>query len=124
VTTVEFSLVLPVFLTIAFATIEGGRFVTARMMLSYAVTVGARAATLKSASATSVATAVQNAAPMLHLSQSQVEISAALPATVGSTVTVSIGVSNAANKYTFTSLIPSTVFSTRSWSAQATAIVR
>ena len=119
---------LPLFLAVVFATIEGGRFVTARMMLSYAVTVGARAATLKNASAGSVATAVTHAAPMLNLTTSQVEISSTLPANPGSTVTVSIGVTNTANKYTFTSLVPRTwfgnFFSTRSWSAQATEIVR
>lgn len=127
-TAVEFALVLPAFLTVIFGAIEGGRFVASKMMLSYAVSVGARAATLSTATTASVQTAVVNAAPMLHLSSSQVEIQSAtgIPPTVGTTVTVSIGVTNSANKYTFTSLVPSrfSPFSTRSWSAQATMVAR
>jgi len=42
---------------------------------------------------------------------------------VGSTVTVSVGVVNSANKYNFRSLIP-TKFTARSWSAQSTMVVR
>lgn len=122
---------VPLFFTVVFGALEGGRFVVSRMMLSYAVSVGARAATLSGASMTSVQTAVVNAAPMLHLSSSQVEVTSGgvpvtLPATVGTSVTVSIGVSIAANKYTFQSVIPSrwSPFSTRSWSAQASMVVR
>jgi Flp pilus assembly protein TadG len=125
-TAVEFALVFPIFFTLIAGALEGGRFVVSRMMLSYAVSVGARAASLKSASTTSVQNAVVNAAPMLHLSASQVEISPTLPITVGTAVTVSVGVSNPANKYQFKSIIPSkfSPFSTRSWSAQATMTVR
>lgn len=125
---VEFALVLPVFLTVFFGALEGGRFVVSKMMLSYAVSVGARAATLSTATTSSVQTAVVNAAPMLHLTTSQVEIQSAtgIPPSVGTTVTVSIGVTIPANKYTFTSVIPSrfSPFSTRSWSAQATMVAR
>jgi Flp pilus assembly protein TadG len=130
-TLVEFVCVVPLFFTVVFGTLEGGRFVVSRMMLSYAVSVGARAATLIGASPTSVQTAVVNAAPMLHLSATQVEVTSAglpitLPAVVGTTVTVSVGVQNAANKYTFRSAIPShwSPFSTRNWSAQASMVVR
>ena len=130
-TLVEFVCVVPLFFTVILGTLEGGRFVVSRMMLAYAVSVGARAATLSGASATSVQTAVVNAAPMLHLSSSQVEItsggaSITLPATVGTSVTVSVGVINSANMYTFQSVIPSrwSPFSTRNWSAQASMVVR
>jgi Flp pilus assembly protein TadG len=135
-TLVEFVCVVPLFFTVVFGALEGGRFVVARMMLSYAVSVGVRAATLSNATldttkAGCVQNVVVNAAPMLHLSTSQVEVTsgglpATLPAAVGSTVTVSIGVTNSANKYTFQSAIPShwSPFSTRTWSAQASMVVR
>lgn len=127
---------VPLFFTVVFGALEGGRFVVARMMLSYAVSVGARAATLTGATLDTTNTAcvqnvVVNAAPMLHLSTSQVEVTSAgvtatLPAAVGTTVTVSIGVQNSANRYTFRSVIPSrwSPFSTRNWSAQASMVVR
>ena len=122
---------VPLFFTVVFGALEGGRFVVSRMMLAYAVSVGARAATLSSASTASVQTAVVNAAPMLHLTSSQVEVTsgglpATLPAVVGTTVTVSVGVTNSANRYTFRSAIPSTFspFSTRTWSAQSSMVVR
>ena len=122
---------VPLFFAVMLGTLEGGRFVVSRMMLSYAVSVGARAATLSGASTTGVQTAVVNAAPMLHLSSSQVEVTSGgaavtLPATVGTSVTVSIGVANTANKYTFRSAIPNmfSPFSTRTWSAQASMVVR
>lgn len=126
-TAVEFALVFPLFFTLIACALEGGRFVVSRMMLAYAVTVGARAATLKSASATSVQTAVVNAAPMLHLTASQVEITpSTLPLPVGTVVTVSVGVTNSANQYQFKSVIPAKIspFSTRNWSAQATMTTR
>jgi Flp pilus assembly protein TadG len=130
-TLVEFVCVATLFFTVMLGTLEGGRFVVARMMLSYAVSVGVRAATLAGASATSVQTAVVNAAPMLHLTSSQVEVSSGgaaitLPAAVGTNLTVSVGVMSAANKYTFQSVVPSrwSPFSTRSWSAQASMVVR
>ena len=124
-TAVEFSLVFPVFFTLIACALEGGRFVVSRMMLAYAVTVGARAATLSNASATSVKDAVVNAAPMLHLATTQVDINpGTLPLAVGTAVTVSVGVTTPA--YQFTSLIPSrfSPFSTRTWSAQATMTTR
>ena len=139
-TAVEFALVFPLFFTLVAGAIEGGRFVVSRMMLSYAVSVGARAATLNNASnATSgtgsVAAAVVAAAPMLHLDPTKVEISTlsggtlvatTLPAPVGTPITVSFGVLSSATKYQFTSLFPSkfSPFSTRSWSAQATMTAR
>jgi Flp pilus assembly protein TadG len=126
-TAVEFALVFPVFFTLIACALEGGRFVVSRMMLAYAVTVGARAATLKSASATTVQNAVVNAAPMLHLTASQVEITpSTLPLAVGAVVTVSVGVTNSANQYQFKSIIPAkfSPFSTRNWSAQATMTTR
>ena len=126
-TAAEFSLVFPVFFVLIACALEGGRFVISRMMLAYAVTVGARAATLSRASTTSVQTAVVNAAPMLHLTASQVEITPnTLPLAVGTAVTVSVGVTNAANKYQFKSLIPArfSPFSTRNWSAKATMTTR
>ena len=66
-----------------------------RMMLAYAVTVGARAATLSNATTATVKAAVVNAAPMLHLIDAQVEITlSTLPLAVGTTVTVSVGVTD------------------------------
>lgn len=120
-------MVFPLLALIMFGGIEGGRFVVSRVMLSYAVVVGARAATLSGASTGSVQTAVTGAAPMLNLATSQVEVTVSggggLPATVGNTVTVSVGVVNPANKYNFRSLLP-TAFAARSWSAQSTMVVR
>jgi Flp pilus assembly protein TadG len=123
-TAVEFSLVFPLFFTLICCALEGGRFVVSRLMLAYAVSVGARAATLSGATTTSVQNAVVNAAPMLHLSTTQVGINQTLPLAVGSSVTVSVGVSTTA--YQFQSIIPSkfSPFSTRSWSAQATMTAR
>ena len=127
-TAVEFALVFPLFFTLIACALEGGRFVVSRMMLAYAVTVGARAATLSNASTTSVRNAVVNAAPMLHLTASQVEITSAtgIPASVGTAVTVSVGVISSANQYQFKSLIPArfSPFSTRNWSAKATMTAR
>ena len=124
----EFACVFPLFFALVAGSLEGGRFVVSRMMLSYAVSVGARAATLSTASTGSVQAAVVNAAPMLHLTSTQVEVTSAsgMPPTVGTNVTVSIGVVSAANKYTFKSLIPKyfSPFTTRSWSAQATMVAR
>jgi Flp pilus assembly protein TadG len=128
---IEFALVFPIFFTLIACALEGGRFVVSRMMLAYAVTVGARAATLSTASATTVQNAVINAAPMLHLAATQVEITtggatATLPLAVGTAVTVSVGVTSAAHKYQFKSLIPVKIspFTTRNWSAQATMTAR
>lgn len=130
-TAVEFALVFPVFFALIACALEGGRFVVSRMMLAYAVTVGARAATLSNATTASVQTAVVNAAPMLHLSTGQVEITsggvtATLPLAVGSAVTVSVGAINSSNKYQFKSLIPVkfSPFATRTWSAKATMTAR
>jgi Flp pilus assembly protein TadG len=126
-TAVEFALVFPVFFTLVACALEGGRFVVARMMLAYAVTVGARAATLKNATTSTVQTAVVNAAPMLHLTSSQVEITpSTLPLAVGTSVTVSVGVTNSSNKYQFKSIVPArfSPFSTRNWSAKATMTTR
>lgn len=126
-TAVEFALVFPVFFTLIACALEGGRFVVSRMMLAYAVSVGARAATLKNATTTTVQTAVVNAAPMLHLATTQVEITpSALPLAIGTAVTVSVGVTNTAHQYQFKSIIPAkfSPFSTRNWSAQATMTTR
>jgi Flp pilus assembly protein TadG len=128
-TAVEFALVFPLFFTLIACALEGGRFVVSRMMLAYAVTVGARAATLSTASTTSVQNAVINAAPMLHLTATQVGITPnSLPLAVGTAVTVSVGVSVGVTTpaYQFTSLIPPrfSPFSSRSWSAQATMTTR
>jgi Flp pilus assembly protein TadG len=131
-TAVEFALVFPLFFSLVVGAIEGGRFVISRMMLSYAVSVGARAATLSNAKADSSTGSVQDvvvkAAPMLGLTTGQVEITApgGIPAAVGTSVTVSIGVTIAANKFAFKSLLPSyfSPFSSRKWSAQASMVVR
>ncbi len=124
-TAVEFALVFPIFFTLIACALEGGRFVVSRMMLAYAVTVGARAATLSGATTASVQNAVINAAPMLHLVGTQVEITpSTLPLAVGTSVTVSVGVTTPA--YQFTSLIPRpfSPFSNRSWAAQASMTTR
>ncbi len=91
-TAIEFALVFPVFFTLIACALEGGRFVVSRMMLTYAVSVGARAATLKNASTTSVQNAVVNAAPMLHLTTTQVEITSG-----GATATLPLAVGTAGN---------------------------
>jgi Flp pilus assembly protein TadG len=134
-TVVEFAVVFPLFFVLVMCAIEGGRFVVAKMMLSYAVSVGARAATLTNAKGDSTTGSVQDivvkAAPMLSLTPGQVEITSGgvaltLPAAVGTNVTVSIGVANSANKYQFTSFVPRyfSPFTSRTWSAQATMVAR
>lgn len=126
-TVVEFAVVFPLFFMLVVCAIEGGRFVVSKMMLSYAVSVGARAATLNGATTNSVQSAVVNSAPMLHLTLGQVEITpATLPVAVNTSVTVSVGVTVPSNKYQFTSVVPRyfSPFTSRGWSAQATMVAR
>lgn len=67
---------LPVFLAVFFGIIEGGRFVVSKLMLNYAVAVGARAAAVENTSSTTdVQTAVSRAAPMLTLGTVTVTVS-------------------------------------------------
>jgi Flp pilus assembly protein TadG len=65
--TVEFALIFPAIVAILFAIIDAGRFVGARVMLTQAVSAGARTAALSTTTTTgAVDTAVHAAAPMLN----------------------------------------------------------
>ncbi|HVV17616.1 MAG TPA: TadE/TadG family type IV pilus assembly protein [Polyangia bacterium] len=74
---VEFSLVLPALLMVTLGTVDAGRMMVSRIMLAYAVTVGARAAAANANTTTTpVQTAVVAAAPMLSLSAGSVTVGA------------------------------------------------
>ncbi len=107
---VEFSLVVPLLVAVTIGTIDAGKMVVAKQMCAYAAIVGARTGV---ASATASSTAVQNAAiaaaPLLHLTSSNVTVGVTVGSTLvtrafgartrGDTVTVTVG-------YTFTPVIP------------------
>jgi Flp pilus assembly protein TadG len=71
--TVEFTLVLPLFMAVLFGAIDAGRLIVSHVMLSYAVIAGARLAGVSSTVAGSstvsstVPAAVVAAAPLLNL---------------------------------------------------------
>jgi Flp pilus assembly protein TadG len=67
VAVVETALVLPIIVLVIVGTIDASRMVTSRMMLAYAVTVGARTATAKANATSDVQNAVIAAAPILNL---------------------------------------------------------
>jgi Flp pilus assembly protein TadG len=65
--TIEFALIFPAIVGILFAIIDAGRFVGARVMLTQAVSAGARTAGLSTTTTTATVTqAVRDAAPMLN----------------------------------------------------------
>ena len=65
--TIEFALIFQAIVGILFAIIDAGRFVGARVMLTQAVSAGARTAALSTTTSTAtVDTAVHDAAPMLN----------------------------------------------------------
>jgi Flp pilus assembly protein TadG len=70
---VEFVLVLPILVIVTFGAIDAGRFVAAKVELTYACIKGARLAAVSSTTAFStVQTAVVAAAPLLNLSTTAV----------------------------------------------------
>ena len=112
VTTVEFALVLPFVLAVLFGSIDGGRLVIARCMVSYAAVVSARVASVRSTTQmATVKTAATNAVPYLTLNQSLIKVYvnaaevttdtafAAKSAGAGNTVSVSVA-------YAYTPLTP------------------
>jgi len=69
--TVEFALVLPLFLAIVFGIIDGGRLMMARWVVSYAIERGGRSASLRStASVAAVQTVITQAGTLIGLSGS------------------------------------------------------
>ena len=65
--TIEFALIFPAIVGILFAIIDAGRFVGSRVMLTQAVSAGARTAALSTTTTTAaVDQAVHDAAPMLN----------------------------------------------------------
>ena len=67
-TAVEFAIVFPLVVTFMFALIDGGRLMASRLMLTNAVSAGARVAAMDSTSSTtSVQSAVNAAAPSLTM---------------------------------------------------------
>ena len=83
-TAAEFAVILPLAVTVMFGSIEAGRMVVSRMMLSYAVIEGGRAAgTRGTANCTDVEAAVINASPLLKLTAADIDtevVTAAAPA--------------------------------------------
>jgi Flp pilus assembly protein TadG len=62
---VEFAVVFPLLAVIMFGLIDGGRLVASRVMLTYAVSQGARAAALSPTSQSAVESTIRGAATML-----------------------------------------------------------
>ncbi|HVT07128.1 MAG TPA: TadE/TadG family type IV pilus assembly protein [Polyangia bacterium] len=125
---VEFSLVVPLLVAVTIGTIDAGKMVVAKQMCAYAAIVGARTGI---ASATANSTVVQNAAiaaaPLLHLTTSDVTVAVTVGSTAatrafgartrGDTVTVTVG-------YTFTPVIPLlTKLATKSYSVKSAMVV-
>lgn len=69
---VEAAMLLPIIFTMLLGIVDASRAVTSKMMLAYAVTVGARAATANANTTTNVQNAVIAAAPMLALTSSNI----------------------------------------------------
>jgi Flp pilus assembly protein TadG len=120
---------MPLVVSVMFGTIELGRLVATRTMLSFATIQGGRAAgTSGTASYTVVQDTVINSAPMLGLTYTDVDVqvaggpvndSASFNArAVGSLVTVTV-------RYTFKPIVPLSglLMSNRSWNDSNTASV-
>ena len=73
---VEFALVLPLFMSLLFGVIEGGRLMLARIVLSQAVEVGGRLASLRSTtSASQVQSAVATSGAVVGVTSASVQVS-------------------------------------------------
>jgi Flp pilus assembly protein TadG len=127
-TVVEFSLVVPILVAVTIGTIDAGKMVVAKQMCAYAAVVGARTGL---ASATASSTVVQNAAiaaaPLLHLTTSDVTVGVTVGSTAvartfgartrGDTVTVTVN-------YTFTPVIPLlTKLATKNYSVKSAMVI-
>ena len=124
----EFSLVVPLLVAVTIGTIDAGKMVVAKQMCAYAAIVGARTGVV---TATASSTAVQNAAiaaaPLLHLTTSNVTVAVTVGSTAtarafgararGDTVTVTVG-------YTFTPVIPLlTKLTTKTYSVKSAMVI-
>jgi Flp pilus assembly protein TadG len=125
-TAVEFSLVFPLFMVLLFGAIDGGRFVISHCMLSNAVIVGGRLASVAStATSTAVQTAVVGAAPFLSLTTAAVTVTVTHGGTATTFAARATGdtVSVAAT-YSFRAVLPLlTKFASRSYTATSAVTV-
>ncbi len=71
---VEFALVLPLFVSVVFGIIDGGRLMMARWMVSYAVARGGRVASLRTSTYQNVLDAVTQSAPLIGISSGNVNV--------------------------------------------------
>lgn len=128
-TVVEFSLVVPILVLVTIGTIDAGKMVVAKQMCAYAAIVGARTGVAKAtASSGAVQTAAIGAAPLLHLTASNVTVAVTVGSTAvartpfnartrGDTVTVTV-------TYTFTPVIPVlSRLATKSYSVKSAMVV-
>jgi Flp pilus assembly protein TadG len=117
---VEFSLVVPLLLLMTIGSLDAGRMVVGRAMLSYAVICGTRKGVVAATTTTTaVQAAVTAAAPMLPLTTNVVTTSAATWAarTSGDTVTVTA-------TYTFKPSLPVlTKLVTKNFTATSTVTI-
>ncbi len=73
--TVEFALILPLFLALVFGIIDGGRLMMARWMVSYAIERGGRVASMRgTATVAQVQTAVVQSAPFITIVAGNVNV--------------------------------------------------
>ena len=76
-TVAEFAVILPLAVVVMFGSIEAGRMVACRQMLTYATMDGARvAAALGTSTVTAVQTAVVGSSPLLGITAANVTVSA------------------------------------------------
>jgi Flp pilus assembly protein TadG len=121
---VEFSLVVPILMAVTIGTIDAGRMVVAKEQCAYAAIVGARTAVASAtASSSAVQTAAIAAAPLLHLSSSNVAVAVTGSTTTfanrtrGDTVTVTV-------TYTFTPVIPLlTKLATKNYTVKSAMVI-
>lgn len=117
-------MVVPILMAVTIGTLDAGKMCVAKTMCAYAATVGARTGIASSTAATSnVQTAAVNAAPLLHLSTSNVTVTVSGSTTVfanrarGDTVTVNV-------TYTFTPVIPIlTKLATKNYSVNSAMVI-
>lgn len=125
-TAAEFSVILPLVVVVMLGSIEAGRMVVSRAMLSYASINGVRAAAVTgTASQTVVQNTVIQSAPLLALNPSNVtvavqgdsSVSAFVGRTTGNTVSVTV-------TYTFQPMVSLPAgLTTRTWTATTQAVV-
>lgn len=121
---VEFALVVPVLVAVTIGTIDAGKMTVAKEMCAFAATVGARTGVASNTASTSaVQTAAINAAPLLHLTTSNVTVAVSGSTTTftsrtrGDTVTVTV-------TYTFTPVIPLlTKLATKSYTVKSAMVI-